>query len=115
MYNRNHVRHCVREADMAIDFIPAEKVLSPRRHWSLISILLDPKKPSTCVLALGKWENEARLAMRWNGDKDSPIGNPQSRGLPTWFIVGPEFNDSLMPMVPPDKKALVQTILSEAK
>jgi hypothetical protein len=25
--------------------------------------------------------------MRWNGGKDNPLGNPQSRGLPTWFIV----------------------------
>jgi hypothetical protein len=25
--------------------------------------------------------------MRWNGTEDYPLGNPQSRGLPTWFIV----------------------------
>ena len=38
-------------------------------------------------LAIGRWDNKPVLAMRWNGGKDSPIGNPQSRGLPTWFIV----------------------------
>ena len=27
------------------------------------------------------------LAMRWNGNKENPLGNPQSRGLSTWFIV----------------------------
>ena len=31
------------------------------------------------------------LAMRWNGTDDNVIGNPQSRGLPTWFIVPREF------------------------
>jgi len=25
--------------------------------------------------------------MRWNGTEDSPLGSPQSRGLPTWFVV----------------------------
>jgi hypothetical protein len=25
--------------------------------------------------------------MRWNGNEESPLGNPQSRGLATWFIV----------------------------
>ena len=28
--------------------------------------------------------------MRWNGNRENPIGNPQSRGLPTWFIVPDE-------------------------
>jgi hypothetical protein len=25
--------------------------------------------------------------MRWNGTGENPLGSPQSRGLPTWFIV----------------------------
>jgi len=29
--------------------------------------------------------------MRWNGNKENPIGNPQSRGLPTWFIVPEQY------------------------
>ena len=27
------------------------------------------------------------LAMRWNGSPKNRLGNPQSRGLPAWFIV----------------------------
>ena len=42
---------------------------------------------STVSLAIGRWAGRPVLAMRWNGTKDSPIGNPQSRGLPTWFII----------------------------
>src|SRR5262245_2416807 len=99
---------------MALDFIPADEVHSPRRQWTLIAVLQDEKEPTTCVLAVGRCENKPVLAMRWNGSKDSPIGNPQSRGLPTWFIVGSEFNECLMNTLPADKKALVKAILQKA-
>ena len=35
------------------------------------------------------WDGKDCLAARWNGAKDNSgdIGNPQSRGLPTWFIL----------------------------
>lgn len=29
--------------------------------------------------------------MRWNGTKENPLGNPQSRGLPTWFVVPDQY------------------------
>ena len=38
-----------------------------------------------------EWYEEPVLACRWNGSEDngdvSAIGNPQSRGLPTWFVI----------------------------
>lgn len=38
-----------------------------------------------------KWDNQDAVAIRWNGSTDSQIasiaGTPQSRGLPTWFIL----------------------------
>jgi hypothetical protein len=36
------------------------------------------------------WYETPRLAVRWNGsdaEGHSPLGNPQSRGIPTWFIL----------------------------
>ena len=33
------------------------------------------------------------LGIRWNGEPSSPLGNPQSRGIPTWFIVPDELRD----------------------
>ena len=59
---------------------------SPRRLWSLIQVLFDGGERDSS-LAIGRWDNKPVLAMRWNGDDENPIGNPQSRGLPTWFIV----------------------------
>ena len=74
-------------------------IKSPKRHWQLFHVLFDggaednPKavelgmENSTASLAIGRWDGRPALAMRWNGTAEKPIGNPQSRGLPTWFIV----------------------------
>lgn len=34
------------------------------------------------------WDGRPAVGLRWNGHDGEPgVGNPQSRGLPTWFIV----------------------------
>jgi hypothetical protein len=49
--------------------------------------------------AEGQWDNEGLwsevLAIRWNGTDGAEIGNPQSRGLATWFIVPKELEGPL--------------------
>jgi hypothetical protein len=67
-------------------YIKPSDVHAPKRFWSLVHVLFDGGAGDSS-LAIGRWENRPVLAMRWNGDKDNPLGNPQSRGLPTWFIV----------------------------
>lgn len=66
--------------------IQAMDVLAPRRHWTLVDVLHDFGE-GEAVLALGRWDGEKRLAIRWNGTVKKPIGNPQSRGKGTWFVV----------------------------
>ena len=74
-------------------YVKPGDVHAPKRRWQLLHVLFDggedqPGKPGlNSSLALGRWDNRPVLAMRWNGGKDNPIGNPQSRGLATWFIV----------------------------
>lgn len=34
--------------------------------------------------------------MRWNGDEENPIGNPQSRGLATWFILPEKYIEAVL-------------------
>jgi hypothetical protein len=73
-------------------YIRPADVHAPKRHWSLVCVLFDggpsdSPNPTPSSLAIGRWDNEPALAMRWNGNEESPLGNPQSRGLPTWFIV----------------------------
>jgi hypothetical protein len=34
------------------------------------------------------WDDSPAVGVRWNGDPNEPgVGNPQSRGLPTWLIL----------------------------
>lgn len=67
-------------------YIKPTDVQSPKRFWSLIHVLFDGGEGQSS-LAIGRWDNKPVLAMRWNGDDENPLGNPQSRGLPTWFVV----------------------------
>ena len=75
-----------------------EDVDSPRSHWLLHRVLYDGGESSWSA-AEGQWKHENRwdpcLAIRWNGGGDTPIGNPQSRGNPTWFIVPPDLEDAI--------------------
>ena len=68
---------------MGIVHIPPNGVLSPKRNWVLVTVLIDEGEGDV-ALALGRWDGGPVLAIRWNGTSDHPIGNPQSRGLPTW-------------------------------
>ncbi|MBK7417571.1 MAG: hypothetical protein IPJ44_00010 [Nitrospira sp.] len=95
-------------------YIVPERVISPQKHWSLIKVLHDGG-PENYSVALGRWDNEPVLGMRWNGSEDSPIGNPQSRGCPhgslfreiikkvslsnslrTWFPLSKRFSNKVM-------------------
>jgi hypothetical protein len=82
---------------MSSDYVKPGDVHSPRNKWVLIAVLDDGSgKDDGCALAVGRWEEKPVLALRWNGDKNNPIGNPQSRGIPTWFIVPEKYNDALL-------------------
>ena len=64
-----------------------KKVDSPRGRWRTIEVLWDGGDGGDS-LAVGMWDGSPALAMRWNGSaKKQGVGHPQSRGLPTWFIL----------------------------
>ena len=63
------------------------EVDSPRGRWRLIEVLWDGGDGDDS-LAVGMWDNTPALAMRWNGSaSEAGVGHPQSRGLPTWFML----------------------------
>ena len=99
---------------MARNYIPPSDVTSPRLSWSLIAIL-DPGVAEGAALALGRWDGQPVLAMRWNGDNvGNPIGNPQSRGLPTWFILpAGQYSEAIIQALPAEKIALVRNFIPE--
>ncbi len=98
---------------MTTNYIRPEDVNSPKNRWSFIATL-DAAKEDECALVIGRWDGEMVLAMRWNGNDDNPIGNPQSRGLPTWFIVPKKYYPDLLgnKNLLPDKITLAHSLLA---
>jgi hypothetical protein len=99
---------------MATKYVSPTSVHSPKLHWALITVL-DDAGPSNIALAIGRWNGDPVLGMRWNGDNDdNPIGNPQSRGIPTWFIVPPgKYTEALIKTLEDDKLALARNFIPE--
>ena len=67
-------------------YISPSDVHAPKRHWQLFQVLFDGG-PDESSIAIGRWDERPVLALRWNGNADKPLGNPQSRGLPIWFVM----------------------------
>jgi len=101
------------------DYITPDEVTAPRQRWNLIQVLQDgdeeDKHEQRVAIAIGTWDGEKVLAMRWNGHKDWRIGSPQSRGLPTWFIIPKSLNEALIGILPKDNQRLVQMLLEDSK
>ena len=79
-------------------WIKPEDVISPKSRWRIVDVLLSRGKGGWS-LALGIWDDRPRLAIRWNGDEDTPIGTPQSRGLPVWTMLPEELHDPVLKVV----------------
>ena len=93
-------------------YTPPDKVYSPRRIWSLITVL-DHGSEQSMAVALGKWDDIPVIALRWNGTEENPIGSPQSRGIPTWFIVERgKYTEAIINSLPADQQTLVRTFIS---
>ena len=73
-----------------MDYTNPREVRSPKVNITNLEPIVD-KGIWDYSVALLDWDKKPRLAMRWNGGKgeDGKIhpGNPQSRGLPTWFLI----------------------------
>lgn len=61
-------------------------VISPRDRIKHVNVLID-MGPNEWSLAELEWDDQIKLGLRWNGGPENILGNPQSRGIPIWFIV----------------------------
>jgi len=64
-------------------------VQSPKEHVSDVLVIHNTGEDGWALAQL-KWDGEPVLAVRWNGGEESPLGNPQSRGIATWFVLPAE-------------------------
>ncbi len=77
-------------------YIDPNTVISPKASWKLKSIIYNSGQ-SGWSAAEGEWEGSPCLGVRWNGSvSDEGVGNPQSRGFATWFIVPDELEDAIL-------------------
>src|SRR5437764_11394663 len=73
--------------------IDPAKVDSPKGLSRSVKVLLNGRDREWAVAEVD-YDNEPRIGIRWNGWEGEPgIGNPQSRGHPTWFLVPEELED----------------------
>lgn len=77
-------------------YVEPASVLSPKASIRSVQIIHNTG-PEGWSAARIHWEEDTEaLGLRWNGGGDPGIGNPQSRGNPTWFIVPPELRAALL-------------------
>ena len=73
-----------------MSYIHPKMVLSPTAILSDLEVVFDGGENQWSV-AKFKWNGQAVVGIRWNGGSADPrfpgMGNPQSRGVPTWFIL----------------------------
>lgn len=97
-----------------MSYVRPENVHSPKGHWLLKRVLHDGGEfepaqtdASNWSAAEGQWKGDEGwydcLALRWNGGTGGEIGNPQSRGYATWFIVPPELEDAIRRVISPKR------------
>ena len=79
-------------------YIKPESVLSPKAAVANLNVLHNDGGWSVAEL---DWNGERALGLRWNGsDEESGCGTPQSRGIPTWFIVPNNLSDAIKAALP---------------
>jgi len=79
-----------------MSYIDPGTVLTPRDRVRSVHVLYNsgPRNGWSWSVALLDFDGEEHIGIRWNGSEDEPgIGNPQSRGRPTWFVIPDELSD----------------------
>ena len=74
-------------------YIPPSIVLSPKGRIANLKVIFDGGEWSWSMAEM-ECDGIPSLGLRWNGGEGS-IGNPQSWGLPTWFIVPEELEKAI--------------------
>lgn len=70
--------------------VDPKEVTSPRSRLTGPIEVLENTGPGGYSIASFSWDRKPAVGMRWNGGdakEGRDVGNPQSRGLPTWFIL----------------------------
>lgn len=77
-------------------YVEPATVWAPKVSIRSVEVLYNTKQKGWSIARVN-WDHENRIGIRWNGDDDKPgIGNPQSRGNATWFILPVELESAVL-------------------
>lgn len=77
-------------------YIDPTTVVAPRNRIKSVEVLYDGKDGGWSLARLA-FDNDECLGIRWNGTDEEPgIGNPQSHGKPTWFVLPKDLNEDIL-------------------
>lgn len=78
-------------------YIDPSTVDSPKASWKLKTVIYNSSPgQGGWSAAEGEWEGSPCLGVRWNGsNSEEGVGNPQSRGYATWFIIPDGLEDAI--------------------
>lgn len=80
-------------------YVQPATVWAPKASIRSVEVLYN-RGPGEWSVARVIWEGEKRVGIRWNGHEgDRGIGNPQSRGNATWFILPGELESAVLDKV----------------
>lgn len=94
-------------------YVKPADVISPKVSWTLVDVVLD-RGAGRPAYAIGMWDRRRRVAFRWNGTSENTLGNPQSRGLPTWVMLDSALNGAVLGLVErknPEKAPIMRAFL----
>jgi hypothetical protein len=80
-------------------YIEPETVVTPKNRVAGVQVVYNGG-PGRWSVALVDFDGEECVGFRWNGAEGEPgIGNPQSRGKPTWEILPRELAEVVLERV----------------
>ena len=82
-------------------YVEPATVWAPKPSVRSVEILYNsiPGGPGGWSVASIDWEGTEAIGIRWNGGEGSGIGNPQSRGNATWFILPEDLREVILSKV----------------
>jgi len=88
----------IRSEDTYMAYVEPATVWAPKASIRSVQILFN-SGPGGWSVASIDWESSEAIGIRWNGKEGSGIGNPQSRGNATWFILPNELKEVILSRV----------------
>ncbi len=76
-------------------YVEPVTVWAPKTSVRSLEILYNTGRNGWSVARID-WEGKESIGIRWNGGDGPGIGNPQSRGNATWFILPDELQEAIL-------------------